>query len=62
MNRDFNSDDRTPAQYTMFALAFIGFMLTVAGIILSSRALAGFGTIVLVLAVYSVRSRSLGEG
>ena len=61
MNRDFNSDDRTPVEYATFALAFIGFMLAVAGIIVSSRALAVFGTIVLVLAVYSFRSRSLGE-
>jgi len=61
MNRDLNSDDRTPAEYATFALAFIGFMLAVAGIIVSSRALAVFGTIVLVLAVYSFRSRSLGE-
>jgi hypothetical protein len=41
------SNDRSPADYILFALAFLGFMIALSGVILSSTAAAVTGFFVL---------------
>ena len=56
MNKDFDSTDRTPGEYVMFALGFIGFTIAAAGVVLSATPLAVLGAVLLIIAVYSFRS------
>ncbi len=53
MNRDEYSDaiDRKPGEYILFALAFVGFVIAVVGITVTSPHIALFGTLALILAV-----------
>jgi len=53
---DFDSTDRTPGEYVMFALGFIGFLTAAGGVVLSVTTLAVLGLVLLVIAVYSFRS------
>jgi hypothetical protein len=53
---DFDSTDRTPGEYVMFALGFIGFLISAGGVVLSVTTLAVLGLVLLVIAVYSFRS------
>jgi len=55
MKRDLYLDsmDRTPGEYARFAVAFFGFMVASAGIVLSSPTLALFGGVIFVFAIYS---------
>ncbi len=53
---DFDSTDRTPGEYVMFALGFIGFLIAAGGVVLSVTTLAVLGLVLLVIAVYSFRS------
>jgi hypothetical protein len=41
---DYESDDRRQGDFVLFALAFLGFMIAAAGVVLTSRvgALTGF--------------------
>ena len=57
MNESFDSTDRGPKGFLMFALAFIGFLLAGGGIILLSAALAAFGAVVFLLSILSFRHR-----
>ena len=50
---NYESTDRKPAEYLLFALAFLGFLLAGAGITLTCGALAVFGC-VLMLGTISV--------
>jgi len=50
---DLGSMDRTPGEYARFALAFLGFMIASAGIVLNSPPLALLGGGILALAAYS---------
>jgi hypothetical protein len=43
----YESTDRKPAEYLLFALAFAGFLFGGAGIILTSLSLAMFGLILM---------------
>lgn len=61
MNSGFDSTDRRPADYVLFALGFVSFMVAVGGIIVSSPPIAGCGAAVLVLLLWSFRDR-LGPG
>lgn len=45
MNHELNSTDRSPGDYVLFALAFIGFQVAAGGVILASAHLAVLGTI-----------------
>jgi len=48
MNDTFDSSDRKPGEFILFAVAFIGFVLSLAGVIISSPSLAfGAGGIML---------------
>jgi len=44
----YDSTDRKPAEYVIFATGFAGFMLVTTGIVLSSIALAVFGGFLLI--------------
>ena len=55
MNFDFDSTDRTPGEFAMFALAFIGFMLAAGGLVTSAPLLAVFGGVMLVFSIYYFR-------
>lgn len=48
---DFESTDRRPADYVLFALGFLAFMIALAGVVMSSRpaAVTGFFLLLLVL-------------
>ena len=59
MDRDFDSTDRSPGEYAMFALGFVGFMIAAAGVVLSSSSLAVIGAVILIMAVYSFYRLSL---
>jgi hypothetical protein len=61
MNSDYSSEERNPKEFTMFALAFIGFMMGTGGIVLGSKTLAVFGGLAMLMAVYSFRSRRSRE-
>ncbi|HXU75751.1 MAG TPA: hypothetical protein VN794_04240 [Methylomirabilota bacterium] len=47
----YDSTDRKPAEYLLFALGFAGFMLGAAGLVLTCLALALFGGALLLFAV-----------
>ena len=54
----FDSTDRGLADFVLFAMAFLGFMLGAAGVVLTSPSLALFGALLLLLSVYSLGCRS----
>jgi len=49
-----DSTDRGPADFMLFATAFIGFMLGAAGVVLTSPSLGIFGALLLLFSVFSV--------
>ena len=53
----YDSSDRKPAEYVMFALAFIGFGIGLGGVILSLPAAAVFGAVILLLGVAAFRNQ-----
>ena len=58
MNDDSDSTPRSPGDYLLFALAFIGFVIEVGGMILSSPFLASTGTAISLLALLCFLPRS----
>jgi len=48
---DFESNDRRSADYVLFALAFVGFIIAMSGVVLSSTALAVTGFFILLLSL-----------
>ena len=50
---DLGSTDRTPGEYVRFALAFLGFMIASAGIVLNSPSVAVLGGVMFAFAAYS---------
>ena len=60
MRMDDYSDsiDRRPKEYVLFALAFIGFVIALSGIIVSSPLTAVVGGIMLLVGVSCFRSSS----
>jgi len=50
-----DSTDRRPAEYALFALAFLGFMLGAAGVVFSLPLVAVLGLIVLIAAISGFR-------
>jgi len=47
MDDDFNSAERKPGDYILFALAFIGFMIAISGVVVAAPGIAIFGSLVL---------------
>jgi hypothetical protein len=58
MHDDSDSIDRRPEDILLFAIAFFGFAAAVGGIILSSPAIACFGTAISLLALWCFLVRS----
>ena len=56
MNDFSDSTDRKPVEFVLFALAFVGFILGAAGMVLTSLPVALIGTVILLLAVSCFRS------
>ncbi|HVV74050.1 MAG TPA: hypothetical protein VHI52_21530 [Verrucomicrobiae bacterium] len=52
METGFDSTDRTPAEYVLFAFGFLGFLLIAGGIVVSSPFVAVAGLAVLFLSVF----------
>ena len=52
-----DSTDRSPAEYVLFALGFIGFGTAAAGVVLSQPMVAVSGAILFLLVVAAFRSR-----
>jgi Cu/Ag efflux pump CusA len=57
MNSSSNSTDRRPGEYFLFALAFLAFLVAVAGVIVSSLPIAVSGGVLLLLCVVGFRGR-----
>jgi hypothetical protein len=53
-----DSTDRGPADFLLFAAAFIGFMLGAGGVVLTCPPLALFGALLLLISVFAVGCRS----
>jgi hypothetical protein len=53
-----DSTDRGPADFVLFGLAFLAFMLGAAGVVLTSPPVAIFGALLLLLSVYALGCRS----
>jgi len=53
-----DSTDRGPADFLLFATAFIGFMVGGAGVVLTSPSLALFGALLLLVSVWSLGCRA----
>jgi len=58
MSSYFESTDRGPVDYFLFALAFIGFILGVSGVVLSSLAAAIFGLFLMLVSIGALGARS----
>jgi hypothetical protein len=61
---DFFSDstDRTPTDYVLFALAFIGFVIGLSGVVLTSAWAALSGLLILTLCILAFRLRPARDG
>ncbi len=57
MDSNFDSTDRTVLDYVLFALAFIGFMIALGGIIVGSALPAFIGGVWLILCILALRTR-----
>ena len=57
MNQDFDSTDRKPVDYVLFALGFLGFLTAAGGIVLGSPGIAIGGGAMLVLPVLCFQAR-----
>jgi hypothetical protein len=57
MGSNSDSTDRTAGDYILFALAFIGFIIALGGITVSSPPAAFAGAVILLLAIASFRWR-----
>ncbi len=55
---NFDSTDRKAGEYLLFALAFLGFLLALAGVTVSSSPLAFCGGLLMLLCVLAFRGRS----
>ncbi len=53
-----DSTDRSAAEYVLFALGFLGFLVALSGVIIASTTAAILGTIILLLVVLGFYSRS----
>lgn len=53
MGNNLVSPERTPTEFLLFALGFIGFLIWVGGIVIASPGAAVSGTILLLLVVFS---------
>jgi ABC-type proline/glycine betaine transport system permease subunit len=53
MKADFDSTERPVGNYALFALCFLGFLLALAGVIVTVPSLAVFGWVIFFLAVLS---------
>ena len=58
---DFDSNNRGPADYMLFAMAFLGFLIALSGVILTSLAAAVTGFFVLLLALLCYWMAEAGE-
>ncbi len=54
--------DRTPADFFLFALGFLGFMVSATGVIIASVSAAVAGAILLLLVILAFYSRSALSG
>jgi len=57
MSGDFQSTERGAADLFLFAMAFIGFMVSVAGVIVSSVAAATLGALLFLVCLVGLRAR-----
>ena len=59
MDSNLNRADRSPTDYFLFALAFLGFGTAAAGIVLTSpfMALSGLGLLLLALVCFTLANR-----
>ncbi len=62
MTEEFHSTDRKPADYLLFAIAFVGFVIGAGGIITSSPGLALTGAILVLLGLLGLLSRVSSAG
>ena len=53
-----DSTDRGPVDFVLFGLAFVGFLLGLGGVILSSLAAAIFGLFLLLVSIGALGARS----
>jgi hypothetical protein len=53
-----DSTDRGPVEYVLFGLAFVGFLLGLGGVILSSLAGAIFGLFLMLVSIAALGARS----
>jgi len=51
MDENVNATDRSPRDYLLFALAFVGFGISLAGVVLASPFLAVSGLLLLLFAL-----------
>ncbi len=57
MNIDYDSTDRKPADYVLFALAFLGFIIGLSGVIVASIPAAFTGFVLMLLSILSYKLR-----
>jgi hypothetical protein len=57
MDTHYDSTDRTPSDYFLFALAFLGFMIGVGGVVVASAPAAFTGFILMLLSILSYALR-----
>jgi hypothetical protein len=53
-----DSTERGPVDFFLFGLAFVGFLLGVSGVILSSLAAAIFGLVLMLISIAALGGRS----
>ena len=62
MDTNYDSTDRKPADYVLFALAFLGFIIGLSGVIVASVPAAFIGLVLMLLSILSYQLRpSPGE-
>ncbi len=57
-----NATDRRPGEYLLFGVAFVGFVIAMSGVIVSSGGLAGIGAALTLLALLCLVPRAPAEG
>ena len=62
MNRNSKYLERRPGELTLFAITFVGFVITAAGVILGSKGITATGFVLMFLALSCFLLSGGGEG